>query len=128
MIGSEAQETSLLVRAYNIQQAAAEIGFTWASPHEAMTKIHEELHELEDAIAHKNVTEIKSEAGDLLYSIINFLRLSGIHPNDALQSTTEKFERRLKGMRADMATDQIDFETASLSAKIDYWNRQKIKA
>ena len=75
-----------LVKAYRIQEKAAQVGFDWDTPEQVWDKINEELlefkHEL-DIPNNKQKTE--QEFGDLLFALVNLARKNGINPDDALE-------------------------------------------
>ena len=83
-----------LLRAHRVQEKAARMGFDWDNIKDVEKKLFEELNELKTAISEKNKNEIYNEAGDILFSIVNLLRFSGINAEEVLQSSTNKFINR----------------------------------
>ena len=83
-----------LLRAYDYQKQASKVGFDWNQVEEAWKKVKEEMQEFEMEMAKGNKREQLDELGDLLFAVVNVARLSGIHPEEALQMTNEKFYRR----------------------------------
>ena len=91
-----------LIKAYRIQEKAAHVGFDWDSPQGALDKVSEEMREFKveaDAVALENhepeaETRAEQEMGDLLFSVVNVARLYGIHPDNALEKTNQKFISR----------------------------------
>jgi tetrapyrrole methylase family protein / MazG family protein len=85
-----------LMEAYQVTTKAGRVGFDWKSAGDALHKIDEEARELKAALAaappvHLRVQE---EVGDLLFTLVNVARLSGIDPESALKSANRKFRRR----------------------------------
>ena len=86
-----------MMRAYKLQKKASAIGFDWDDPMKAFLKVEEELAEWKAELCGGDQKRIEEEAGDLLFSIVNVLRLKkriGI----CLSKTCEKFIERLSLM------------------------------
>lgn len=111
-----------LLRAEKLQKRAARVGFDWPDPSGAGDKLHEEMAELEEA-ADEDKTE---EAGDLLFAAVNFVRLHGIPPEDALRAANAKFERRFRAMEALASGEGKTFSDLTLEEQEQYW--QAVKA
>ena len=79
-----------LQRANKVQKTAKKTGFEFASVEDAEQKILEELKEFDQASG----IEKEKEGGDLLFSVVNVLRMNKIDPEVALTGTTDKFLRR----------------------------------
>ncbi|MEN6616996.1 MAG: MazG nucleotide pyrophosphohydrolase domain-containing protein, partial [Syntrophorhabdus sp.] len=54
----------------------------------------EEITELKDAQSKGDARHIRSEVGDLLFTIVNISRFLSVDPEDALRETSEKLIRR----------------------------------
>ena len=87
-----------LVKAIRIGDKARGAGFDWDQPRDVWGKIKEELSEFERAQDLGNQQEIESELGDVLFSIVNFARLSNLDPELALERTNKKFIYRFTYM------------------------------
>ncbi|MBB4856795.1 ATP diphosphatase [Novosphingobium chloroacetimidivorans] len=112
-----------LMRAEKLQKRAARTGFDWPNEEGPKAKILEELDELADAeTEHERVIE----AGDLLFSVVNYLRAQGIPPEDALRAANAKFERRFRSMETLSQGDGHDFAALTLDEQERYW--QAVKA
>lgn len=84
-----------MMRAYKLQKKAAAIGFDWNDAREALPKVDEELAEWKDELRAGTTDAMEGEAGDLLFAIINVLRLMKTNPELCLNKTCEKFIGRL---------------------------------
>lgn len=91
-----------IIKAYRMQEKASQVGFDWLTPEEAYHKIEEEWNELKEAQTAEHKEE---EFGDYLFALINWARLSKIHPDDALERTNRKFYVRFRKME-DLAEAQ----------------------
>lgn len=83
-----------LIKAYRIQEKAANVGFDWEEPRQVWDKVKEETAEFEQAVDNLTHEEREAEMGDLLFSIVNAARLYKIHPDNALERTNKKFIQR----------------------------------
>jgi MazG family protein len=85
-----------LMEAYQVTTKAGRVGFDWKSAGDALHKIDEETRELKAALAPAAPVHVavQEEVGDLLFTLVNVARLSGIDPESALKSANRKFRRR----------------------------------
>ena len=113
-----------LMRADKVQKRAADAGFDWDDVTQALPKIHEEadevLAELPDGPG------LAGELGDLLFSCVNVARMSGVDPESALQSATEKFISRFSVMENAIKSDGKALKGLTLSEMDVYWNKAKV--
>jgi len=101
-----------LTQADQIQQRAKRVGFDWKTIDPVIAKIHEELKELEEA---NRDAERQSEAGDLLFAVVNLIRWLEIDPEMALRETNARFRKRFayieeKSAEEGKTVDQMSFE------------------
>ena len=80
-----------LLKAVKIQKIIKKTGFDFEKIEEAYEKVFEEVNELKQA---KTANEIENECGDLLFSVVNLLRMLDVSPEIALNRTTNKFIQR----------------------------------
>lgn len=83
-----------LMRAEKIGKRAKKFGFDFESSNKATQKILEEISELQSAISSGNKEEIEKECGDLLFSAVNVVRLSGVDAELCLKNSVDKFIKR----------------------------------
>lgn len=100
-----------LIKAYRIQEKAANSGFDWDNRAEVWAKVKEELAEFEAEVLKETEAEAKQEGkvtstpsslseemeaefGDILFSLVNVARLYKIKPDSALEHTNRKFIQR----------------------------------
>lgn len=91
-----------LLRAQRTQDKAARINFDWPDAASAWRKVEEEIREVGAALAQGERHRIQEELGDVLFSVVNAARLSGIDAEEALQGAIDKFRRRFTGMEEDL--------------------------
>jgi nucleoside triphosphate diphosphatase len=99
-----------LLRAAKIQRRAARIGFDWSEVPPVISKIAEEIAELEAALDPEpdgpvDRAKIEDEMGDILFAAANLARKLDIDPEAALRRATSKFERRFRAVEA-LATER----------------------
>lgn len=107
-----------LIKAYRIQEKAANVGFDWEERQQVWDKFMEEAAEFQAEVEAGDKDKMKAEMGDLLFSLVNVARLYDIHPDDALELTNQKFiyrfnhiEQRAKELGKplkDMTLEEMD--------------------
>jgi XTP/dITP diphosphohydrolase len=78
-----------------MSQKAAAVGFEWDSVEGVWDKFHEEVAELQAAIAHEDKARQQAELGDLLFAVVQLARWHDLDPAEALQGTQQRFIQRL---------------------------------
>ncbi len=85
-----------LIKAYRIQEKAANSGFDWEQPSQVWDKVREEIAEFEAAAKSGNEKDMEAEMGDVFFSLVNAARLYDIIPEKALERTNKKFISRFE--------------------------------
>ena len=111
-----------MVKAQRIQDKAKGVGFDWENSDQVWEKVLEELNEFKEA---KTKEDQDEEFGDLLFSLINYARFKGIHPEDALEKTNKKFIYRFQYLETESAKDGKQMGEMTLNEMDEYWNRAK---
>lgn len=111
-----------LMRAEKLQKRAARVGFDWPDSEGPKAKILEEIDELATA---ETDDDRVMEAGDLLFSVVNYLRVQGIAPEDALRAANAKFESRFRAMESLSQAEGRDFAALGLHEQESYWQAAK---
>lgn len=104
-----------LSRAEKLQRRAARVGFDWTTTGPVLDKVREELAELEEARADDDPKAVHEEMGDLLFACANLARHLGVDGEQALRGANGKFERRFRGLEAELSrqgtsAEAVDFE------------------
>ena len=113
-----------LMRAEKVQKRAADVGFDWESAKAAFYKIGEETEELSRAVA--GGSGVEEEAGDLLFAVVNVLRLLKLDPEIALNRATDKFTARFAEMERLILADGKKLADMTLAEMDAYWDRVKL--
>lgn len=113
-----------LARAHEVSKRAVRAGFEWPDFSGVLDKVREEVAELEEAIASGEQKDIKSEIGDLLFTIVNIARWQKVDAEDALRVMLNRFQARFETMEEDATKPltELSFEEWD-----DLWNRAKQK-
>ena len=114
-----------LVKAIRIGDKARGAGFDWDKPEDVWGKIKEELTEFEESQLSQNQKDIEGEFGDLLFSLINFARLSEIDPELALERTNKKFIFRFSYMEQKAKESDKSLSIMSLDEMEKLWVEAK---
>jgi tetrapyrrole methylase family protein / MazG family protein len=111
-----------LARAQKIQSKASRVGFDWPGPEPAWEKVLEEVEEVKGAGSND---ELAVELGDLLFALVNVIRLRKLDSEQLLNSATTKFQRRFQSMEAYAREHSIDLKQLDLAALDELWTRAK---
>lgn len=111
-----------LVKAFRMQEKAAGIGFDWADAQGALDKLQEEIKEFEAETEHEKRVD---EMGDILFALINYCRLSGINPDEALSRTNLKFLSRFQYMEQQAEAAQKQLSDMTLDDMEELWQAAK---
>ena len=109
-----------LIKSYRIQEKVSGIGFDWKLKKDVISKIKEEINELEVEI-NNNTSNVEEEFGDLLFSLVNYSRFLKINPDDALNKTNIKFIKRFKKMENIIKNDLKKIEDLDFNELNSYW-------
>lgn len=116
-----------LIRADKLQRRAARNGFDWPDIEPVWAKLDEEIAEVRQALASAQHDAIEDELGDLLFTVVNLARHSGVDSEQALQRANTKFERRFRSVESLAAEDSVLLQTQSLEQLDRLWTRAKLQ-
>ena len=127
-----------LSKAHRLQERASGVGFDWDDYRGAFAKVAEELEEVRELLerappAHARAeggpmevdAAVEEELGDLLFAVVNLVRLAGAHPMQSLQRANAKFTRRFEGVERMAKARGIDMAAASLEELDVLWDEVK---
>ena len=114
-----------LVKAFRVQEKAANVGFDWEKPSDVWSKVREECGEVEAAMAGSSEVDLEAEFGDLLFSVINAARLHGVNPENALERTNRKFIQRFNYVEERAKDNGRNIRDLSLAEMDALWNEAK---
>ncbi|MDD3336369.1 MAG: nucleoside triphosphate pyrophosphohydrolase [Eubacteriales bacterium] len=114
---------SPLMRAAKVQHKAAKVGFDFASPADALSKVYEEADEVKECLEKNWDTE--EELGDLFFAAVNVCRLCEKNGDIALFGAIEKFITRFKKMEKSINEAGKCLGDLTLSEMDVYWEAGK---
>jgi ATP diphosphatase len=114
-----------LMAAQKLQQHAARHGFDWTEVNPVFDKVREELEELEEAYATQGPEQVREEAGDLLFTVVNLVRHLGLDAESALRDSNRKFSRRFRHVEQQVAALDKTLAESSLDELDSFWNEAK---
>lgn len=114
-----------LVKAYRVQEKAANVGFDWENKEDVWAKVREEADEVEEAVGAGQSADIEAEFGDLLFAVINAARLHGVNPENALERTNRKFISRFNYIEESAKASGLQLKDMTLSQMDELWNKAK---
>ena len=96
VLGGVPKSLPAMVKAYRMQDKTKQVGFEWENSEQVWEKVEEEIGEFKEAMATSNTEHQEEEFGDLLFSLINYARFTGIDPETALERVNQKFKKRFE--------------------------------
>jgi len=114
-----------LTKGYRIQERVSSVGFDWPDHRGPLEKVREELEEARSAIESEDPERAEEELGDLLFAVVNLVRLSGAHPTTALARANRKFATRFERVEALAAARGIRLADAGLDELDRLWDEVK---
>ena len=114
-----------LIKAYRMQEKAANVGFDWEKKEDVWAKVKEEIAEIEEEMRLGNAVNMEKEFGDLLFSLVNASRLYGINPDNALELTNNKFRNRFNYVEERSIGEGRNLRDMSLEEMDSLWNEAK---
>ncbi len=105
-----------MVKAYRMQEKTKQVGFEWENKEQVWEKVEEEMQEFKEVMDTKASFDKKEEEfGDVLFSLINYARFTGIDPETALERINLKFKKRFEFIEehapkslTEMTLDEMD--------------------
>ncbi len=114
-----------LLRAAKLQKKAAKVGFDWPVETGVISKIREELAELQGAVDAQDLAAVSEEMGDLLFSVVNLARFRNIDPEILMATANAKFETRFNEMERLLKEKGLTLEAAGPDEMEDAWETAK---
>jgi nucleoside triphosphate diphosphatase len=111
-----------LLMAYRLQERAAGVGFDWPDATGPAAKVREELAEVE---SETTADRLDHEIGDLLFSVVNLARKTGVHPGPALDRANARFTERFRIVERLAAARGIQMHSAGLEVLDGLWEEAK---
>jgi ATP diphosphatase len=121
-----AQALPALIRAEKLQKRAARVGFDWPDAQGAFDKVSEEFDEVRHELENFDQARLQDELGDLMFAMVNVVRLLGMDAEQTLTQANIKFERRFRALEENLHQQGItDLQTQSLEQLDAVWEQVK---
>lgn len=108
-----------------IQRRAAQVGFDWKDVDGVIDKVAEEVRELKSA---PDQAAKFREFGDLVFTLVNFARRTGIDSESALREANRRFQRRFRCMEELSHERGLQLDKLSLDELDALWEEAKREA
>lgn len=109
--------------AQKIQKRAAQVGFDWPDWQGVISKLHEEISELQQAWLDEQARQ--EEIGDLLFTCVNLARHAGCDPEASLRHANRKFEQRFRAMEYLAREQGVELAEQTADQLETWWERVK---
>lgn len=111
-----------VVKAYRIQEKVKGVGFEFENSEDTWAKVQEEINEFK---AETDQNKREEEFGDVLFSLINYARFTGINPEDALERTNKKFINRFQQIEELAEKQEKNISELTLEEQNQLWEQTK---
>ncbi|MEK6475976.1 nucleoside triphosphate pyrophosphohydrolase [Catalinimonas sp. 4WD22] len=125
VLGGVPKSLPALIKAMRIQDKARGVGFDWEHKGQVWEKVEEEMEEFREEERADNLEKMQDEYGDLLFSLVNYARFTGINPEEALERSNKKFIKRFNYLEEKAKAEGKDLGSMTLNEMDAYWNEAK---
>lgn len=125
VLGGVPKSLPALIKAMRIQDKAKGVGFDWEHKAQVWEKVEEEMEEFQEEEKAGNQEKMQEEYGDLLFSLVNYARFTGINPEEALERSNKKFIKRFNYLEEKVKLEGKELDDMSLEEMDAYWKEAK---
>ncbi len=111
--------------ASEIQTRASRLGFDWNDKMSVFKKLEEEIAEMKQEVKEGSKNNVSSEIGDVVFTIVNFSRHTGIDCEESLYEASRRFIKRFDFMEKYAEEKNLNFKKLSLEEKDKIWEIAK---
>ena len=118
-----------MIKAFRIQEKAAQVKFEWENTQQVWNKVEEEMMELKEVFTTPDYDKLRleDEFGDLMFSMINLSRFIHVDPENALERTNKKFIHRFQYIEAKAKEQNRSLKAMTLEEMDALWNEAKLQ-
>ena len=118
-----------MIKAFRIQEKAAQVKFEWENTQQGWNKVEEEMMELKEVFTTPDYDKLRleDEFGDLMFSMINLSRFIHVDPENALERTNKKFMHRFQYIEAKAKEQNRSLKEMTLEEMDALWNEAKLQ-
>lgn len=125
VLGGVPSALPAMVKAFRVQEKAANVGFDWEKREDVFEKLAEETKETAEAIKNGDQKDVGAEFGDMMFALINAARLYGVNPENALERTNRKFISRFNHIERRAKEKGLNLKEMTLAQMDEFWNEAK---
>ena len=114
-----------LVKAFRFGEKAGGVGFDWENAADVMDKVKEGIGEIEVEMQNGDSEKLEHEIGDVLFAISSLARKMDINPEQALNKTLQKFQKRFNHIEDKVAESGKPFDAFTLDQLETWWQEAK---
>lgn len=114
-----------LQRSTKLQEQAAKVGFDWPEISGVISKLKEEVVELEQAVNEEDRAKIEAELGDVFFTAINLSRHAEVDAEKALRGANTRFEKRFSWVESELVRKGRLIEGETLQELNQLWDKAK---
>ncbi len=120
----------LLKKLVLLENEATEFGFQWETTDQIFAQIQSECVEINEhlhtGVEDANSPLLQEEIGDLLHAVFSLCVFCKLNPQETLQRTLDKFERRLNAVKSiSIEKGLTHLGGLPFDALMDIWNEAK---
>jgi ATP diphosphatase len=105
---------------------AANFGFKWETAQQIKAQILSEVAEIDVHLQDNDRCKLQEELGDLLHAVFSLAVFCGFDAEETLTKSVDKFERRLRGVKALAIEDgHATLNGKSFEELMQYWDKAK---
>jgi tetrapyrrole methylase family protein/MazG family protein len=114
-----------LVKAFRFGEKAGGVGFDWKEASDVLAKIKEEINEIEHELKNGGKIELEDEIGDVLFAVSSLARKLDINPEQALNGTLVRFQKRFNYIEQKVRESGRPFGAYTLDELESWWQEAK---
>ena len=100
--------------------------YLFQTAHEVISKLKEEITELEEVINLKDNEKTSAELGDVLFSAVNVARHAAVDPESALREANSRFENRFTWIEDQLAKEGKVVKDMGIDELNKLWSQAKL--
>lgn len=118
----------ILNKIASLEKQAKDFGFYWQDSKTIIQQIRSECAEIEELLENKSNTDsLQEEIGDLLHAAFSLCIYHNYNPQDTLEKSTKKFEKRFNLTKIYAQEDGLkNLKESSPQEMMKYWNKAKL--
>jgi MazG family protein len=129
MLDGVSKSLPAVLEAFQMTTKASRVGFDWADAAPVLSKLAEELRELEEARRMRSESDpaVEEEVGDVLFVVVNLARVLGVDPESALKGANRKFRRRFHYVEERLGERGLTPAESALEEMDALWDEAKAR-